>query len=441
MGGAWLVMGCLGIAALNGPAADAGEPAVVIHTGTLLAVPGQAAKSQQSIVIRDGRVTAILDGFVSAAQADVGADARVIDLSDRFVLPGLIDLHVHLTTEAEEGEALRVVTRDAAELALTASRHAIDTLNAGFTTVLDLGTSRAAHNEAIYALRNAISRGTAIGPRLLVTGSPIAATGASRTGHFAPGVEAIVGPEGTCDGADACRRVVQEQIAAGADAINLYNTGSIGDLKLTEQALTDSEMAAVVSAAHSLGRKVIADGHTARGINAALRAGADIIDTAPWPDEESYRLLRRGGVFLEPHMHAFKVAVGELRSGSTTVADQPDSPILARLRGVLALPFAAQRAFAEGVRLVYGSDTGIVRHGDNAGDFAEFAHIGLSPMQAIEVATVNAATAIGLRDEIGSIAVGHRADLIATAASPLADLAQLSRVNFVMREGHVYKMQ
>jgi imidazolonepropionase-like amidohydrolase len=204
--------------------------------------------------------------------------------------------------------------------------------------------------------------------------------------------------------------------------------------------MTDSEMRAVIATAHALGRKVIADGHTAQGINAALRSGADIIDTAPWPDSESLRLMRRNGVFLEPHMHAFVVAVGEIRSGSTTVADQPNSPILARLRSVLSQPFSAQRAYERGVRLAYGSDAGIVRHGDNAGDLIQLMRIGLSPMQAIEVATLNSAEAIGLRLEIGSIEVGKRADIIATDRSPLDDIAELHNVTFVMRDGHVFKM-
>jgi imidazolonepropionase-like amidohydrolase len=433
-------LACLSIWVFSASVAQSIRPVIVIRAGTLLAVPGQPPRVRQTLIIRDGRIADVRDGFVSLEDAGAGARAQLVDLSSQFVLPGMIDLHVHLTTEAEEGEALRVVTRDAADLALVGLRHARETLNAGFTTVLDLGTARQAHNEAVYALRRAIEGGLAIGPRLLIAGSPISATGSSRTGHFSDAVQAIVGPDGTCDGPENCSRVVRQQVANGADAINLYITGSIGDLRLVEQAMTDSEMRAVIATAHALGRKVIADGHFAQGINAALRSGADIIDTAPWPDSESIRLMRRNGVFLEPHMHAFVVAVGEMRSGSTTVADQPDSPILARLRSVLSRPFSAQRAYESGVRLAYGSDAGIVRHGDNAGDLLQLMRIGLSPMQAIEVATLNSAEAIGLRREIGSLEVGKRADIIATERSPLDDIAELNSVTFVMRDGHVFKM-
>ena len=138
-------------------------------------------------------------------------------------------------------------------------------------------------------------------------------------------------------------------------------------------------------------------------------------------------------------MHAFVVAVGERRSGSTTVADLPDSPIMVRLRSVLQEPFSAQRAHERGVRLAYGSDTGIVRHGDNGGDLLQLARIGLSPMQAIEVATVNSAEAIGLRSEIGSLEAGKRADIIATERSPLEEIGQLLKIAFIMRDGHVFK--
>ncbi|MEJ1964696.1 MAG: amidohydrolase family protein [Gammaproteobacteria bacterium] len=415
------------------------EPNVIIHAGSLLAVPGEPAKKNQTLVIRDGRIVAVRDGFISAAEAGLQGPFELIDLSTRFVLPGMIDLHVHLTTEAAEGEALRVVTRNAADLALVARGHARETLDAGFTTVLDLGTARAAHADAIRALKAAIEAGTVSGPRVLSVGSPISTPGSSRTGRFAGEVEAAVGPEGVCSGPDDCRRAVREQVALGADVINFYNTGSLGDLRIVEQAMTPAEMSAVVETAHALGRKVVADGHTAAGINAAVRAGADIIDTGPWADAESFRLMKQHGVYFEPHMHAFVVAVGSSRSGSTTVADEPESPILKRLRAVLDRPFSAQEAHESGVPLAYGSDTGIVRHGDNAGDLRELVKIGLTPMQAIQVATLRSAAALGLQAEIGSLLPGKRADVIATDRDPFVDVEALGAVSFVMREGHVFK--
>jgi imidazolonepropionase-like amidohydrolase len=151
--------------------------------------------------------------------------------------------------------------------------------------------------------------------------------------------------------------------------------------------------------------------------------------------------MKRQHVFLEGHMHAFVVAVAETRSGSTTVADQPDSPIITRLRSVLAQPFSAQRAYEAGVMLAYGSDTGIVRHGDNGAELIELTKIGLTSLQAIQVATLNSAQAIGLSAEIGSIEVGKQADVIASSGRPLGKVSDLTHVTFVMRGGHVFKMQ
>lgn len=427
------------LVALGMTLVHAAEPTVIIYAGTLLAVPGHAAKARQTLVVREGRVVAVKDGFLDADTMGMGPPVDVIDLSHEFVLPGMIDLHVHLTTETEPGEALRVVSRDAADLALVARHHARETVEAGFTTVLDLGTGRPQHDEAVRALKSAIAMGIASGPRVLSAGSPIAATGSSRTGRFSSEVEAVVGPDGVCNGPQDCQREVREQVAGGADVINVYNSGSIGDLQMVERAMTEPEMRAVVETAHALGRRVVADGHTAAAINAALRAGADIVDTAPWPDKESFRMMTRQRAFLEPHMYAFVVSVQDLRSGSTAVADTPDSPIVARLKGVLARPFSAQLAHERGVRLAYGSDTGIVRHGDNAGELVQLVAIGLTPMQAIEVATVNSAVAIGWSAEIGSLEPGKRADVIATRHDPLRDIAALRQVSFVMRDGHVLK--
>jgi imidazolonepropionase-like amidohydrolase len=411
--------------------ASPAEPLVVVHAGMLLAVPGTAPQARQTIIVRDGRIVAVRAGFLTPAQAGGGDGSEIVDLSDQFVLPGLIDLHVHLTTEIEAGEALRAVTRTAADLALAARHHARATFIAGFTTVLDLGTARQAHEEAIFALRDAISAGSAVGPRILAVGSPISPTGSSRTDHFVTDVEAAVEPQAVCDGADSCARAVREQVRRGADVINFYDSGSLRDVDLAEQVFTDAEMRAIVETAHALSRKVIADGHTAAGINAALRAGVDVLDTAPWPDETTWALLKERKAFFEPHMHAFVIAAG--------FGAQSSSPAALRVREVMSKPFSAQVAQQHGVPLAYGSDTGIVQHGDNGGDLAELVHIGLTPMQAIEVATIKSAAAIGWSGEIGTLEVGKRGDLIATRGNPLTDIGALQRIDYVMREGHGLK--
>ncbi len=409
---------------------------VVVHAGSLLSVPGQAPRSRQTLLIRNGRIAETRDGFLAPEAVAPGEAAQLIDLSSKFVLPGLIDLHVHLTTEVAAGGSLRTVTQEAPTLTAIAAANASRTLAAGFTTVLDLGTGYLAHEQAIYALRTAIAEGHLAGPRILAVGSPLYATGSSRTGRYTAAVLAALPPQGVCDGADACAEAVREQVRRGAEAINFYNSGSLNDVDLAEQTFTYEEMLAIVSTAHGLGRKVIADGHTAAGINAALRAGADIIDTAPWPDEESWALLKQTGAYLEPHMYAFRVVMGPEPTAAPVAT--PSSPADQRLKDVMSRPFSAQIAHQRGIRMAYGSDTGIVQHGDNAGDFIELVQIGLTPMEAIQVATVNSAMALGIADDVGTLEPGKRADLIATDTDPLADIAALRHVTFVMRNGMAY---
>jgi imidazolonepropionase-like amidohydrolase len=427
---------CVGGLAAAVPAATV----TLVHAGTLLAVPGVPPRDRQTLVIRDGRIAEIRDGFLAPADVEAPAGAEVLDLSDEFVLPGLIDLHVHLTTEVEGGEALRAVTRTAADLALVARRHAQETLRAGFTTVLDLGTGRADHEQAIFALRSAVNAGIADGPRILAVGSPIAPTGSSRTDRFTDDVDKVVGPQNVCDGAMSCANTVREQIRRGADAIVFYDSGSLRDADLAGQVFTDEEMRAVVATAHSLNRKVIADGHTAAGMNAAIRAGADVLDTAPWPDAETWKLLQGRNVYFEGHMHAFVVASG-LTSPAGDVGVQPEPPVAARVRSVMAKPFSAQVAHEHGVALAYGSDTGIVNHGDNAGDLGELVRMGLTPMQAIEVATIQSAAAVGWGAEIGTLEVGKSADLVAVQGNPLNDIHAVRAVRYVMRAGRGLRVQ
>ncbi|MFC1797241.1 amidohydrolase family protein [Pseudomonadota bacterium] len=414
---------------------------VLIHAGELLTDPALEPLQNVTLVVEHSRIRSVESGFLEPTDVGWNDEAvTVLDLSSAFVMPGLIDLHVHLTSPAEPGGDLRVVTLGPADLALMALELGHKNLAAGFTTVLDLGTGRRDHEQAIYALRNAISGGRVQGPRIISAGSPISPTGASRTGSYRSNVSAAIPPQGVCDGADDCRRVVREQIARGADIINVYNSGSLNDDFIAPQTFTDEEFSAIVETAHILGRIVVADGHTAKGINAALRAGADIVDTAPWPDEESWRLMKETGAVFEPHLYAFENAVGDAPEslGEGTMHWIP-SPIMRRLYEIKSKPYSAERAYREGIPIVFGSDTGVIPHGDNAGEFAELVRIGLSPAESIATATTNAAKVLKLDQQIGTLEAGKVADIIATHASPLEDVSELERVKFVMRKGVVFR--
>ena len=409
----------------------------MVHAGKVLTNPGKAPLTNQTIHVRDGLIVRLEPGFVTAK------GAVIVDLRDAFVLPGLIDLHVHLTTAPHPGGDLDDVTKTSADLALVGAMHAQRLLTAGFTTVLDLGTGRRNHEEAVFALRDAINDGRLSGPRILAVGSPLSVPGQSRTAGFSDAVEAAVGPVNACSGADACRRTVREQVKRGADVISFYNTGSLLSDPSPAQTFTDEEMRAIVATAHALGRPVVADGGNtpgdASGINAALRAGVDSIDTATYPDEETWSLLKRHDAYFVPHLYALEAAVGDTPNtlNQGTMGWLPLS-VLEFLYELKQEPPSAIAAHEAGVRFAFGSDPGVFPHGQNAREFAELVRVGLTPMEAITSATSAAADMLGRSAEIGAIEPGKTADLIATADNPLQDIRTLERVIWVMKGGSVF---
>jgi imidazolonepropionase-like amidohydrolase len=265
----------------------------VIHAGQLLAIPGTTPAERQSIVVEDGRITRVARGFISRSDlGDKGSTAHFLDLSRAFVLPGLIDSHVHLASAPGPGAIGKSVLQTEADLALTASQHAQITLQAGFTTVVDLGSvGTPGHENAIFAVRDAVRKGKLAGPRVLAAGTPIAATGLERASSYRDEIMASIDMRSVCDGPEDCRRAVRHQVKRGSDIVVFFNTGSLLASNPVAQTMTDEEMRAIVETAHSLGRKVIADGHHAAGIAAALRAGADIIDSAHLYDDDTFSLL------------------------------------------------------------------------------------------------------------------------------------------------------
>jgi len=415
----------------------------VIHAGQLLAIPGTPPARRQSIIIEDDRIAQVVSGFIGRSDLDDnGSSANFVDLSQAFVLPGLIDSHVHLASAPGAGNHGKALSRTEADLALTASHHAQLTLQAGFTTVVDLGSVGVpGHENAIFGVRDAVKKGKLAGPRILAAGTPIAATGLARAASYRGDVMAAIDMRSVCDGPDDCRRAVRHQVKRGSDIIVFFNTGSLLSSDPVAQTMTDEEMSAVVETAHSLGRKVIADGHHAPGIAAAARAGADIIDSAHLYDNTTFALLG-DDVFFQSHIYGVVMAVGET---AASLHDGlwgwlPDS-ILERFQAIRLRPFAMIAAYDYGLRnLAYASDAGVYEWGDNAGDFVEFVQRGMSRTDAILTATLNAARMLGLEDQLGSIVPGKQADIIATASSPLDDISELMRIQFVMRDGVVYRL-
>ena len=291
----------------TGLAHAATDTITIIHAGTLLAVPGSAPLKDQPVLVRNGEVMEIRPGFVSAS--DVDGTAKVIDLSTQFVMPGFIDLHVHLSGQAGSGGKLDRVTQTDADYALTAALYARRTLMGGFTTVRDLGSP----GRSVFALRDAVKTGRAVGPKIMVAGDAITATGGHGDFHgFRPEVLAALPKTGVCDGADGCRAAVHRQVKRGADVIKVTVTGGVMSETAagTGQQLTDAELRSIVEAAHSLGRKVTVHAHAAAGIEAALRAGFDSIEHAMWADKNTMKLFKKTGAWLIPTIYPI-AAVGD----------------------------------------------------------------------------------------------------------------------------------
>lgn len=421
-------------AALAAAAAPADEHMTIIHAGTLLAVPGEPPVDNRTIVVEDGRITRVDEGFVNPAA--IAGQVTLVDLSDKFVLPGLMDMHVHLLGELgpdSRNEALYVST---SARALRGAMYARRTLEAGFTTVRDLGGDP----EAIFALRDAIAKGYVPGPRILAAGSALAATGGHGDvdGYKAELLE-LWTPETVCDGPYACRRATRHAIKYGADWVKITATGGVlSDTATgTGQQMTADELAEIMRTAHALGVRVAAHAHGADGINAALEAGVDSIDHGTFLDDEGVRLLRRNGAYLVP----------TLLPGATIIPTMEGNPfftdaIKAKARAAAAASKEnVAKAHAAGVRIAFGTDTGVTPHGRNAEEFALMVQAGMSPMDAIRAATVVAAEMIAMADALGTVEVGKLADLVAVEGSPLEDITELERVSVVIKEGRVVHRQ
>jgi len=415
--------------ALAGPAiaqAPAPPQITVIHAGRLIADPSRPAAGPSTITIVDGRIRSVESGLNPAP-----AGARLVDLSNRTVLPGLIDLHVHLS--GDPGGDYREEAVDTNEHAtIVGVRNARTTLRAGFTTVRDLGSAP----QVGFALARGTRERLFSGPRIIASGPAISIVG----GHgdvsgFRPEVVAALAADNTCTGPVQCAERVRQFSRAGAQVIKFTATGGV----LSQQArgleahFTDEEMRAIVTTAHSLGLRVAAHAHGARGIEAAARAGVDSIEHGTFADRAAIAAMRANNTAFVPTLMAFT----GIREGLAQNRFTP--PVAAKVRETLAqLGQAARAARTAGVPVLFGTDAAVFEHGRNAQEFAMLVDlVGMSPAEAIASATTGAARLLDMENEIGRIAPGFSADLIAVGGDPLADVRALERVEFVMVRGQV----
>lgn len=406
----------------------------VIHAGELLAVPGEAAKANQTVVIEDGRIREVRDGFVAADT--FGEGAKLIDLKDSFVMPGMMDMHVHIQGELGPDQYRETLQMSDEDRGMRSVMYANRTLKAGFTTVRDLG----AEPQSVFALRKAAAQGWVDAPRIVAAGSSVAATG----GHGdVDGMQHELLEKFTsktiCDGADDCLRAVRYAVKYGADVIKITATGGVlSDTNTgTGQQMTDEELKTIMDAAHALGRKVAAHAHAAEGINAALRAGVDSIEHGSYADKESIRLFKKNGAYLVPTLLAGHTVVNMAKTSNFMSEDIKAKAI--RVGGDMIENF--KRSYQSGVKIAYGTDSGVSRHGTNAQEAVLMHDAGMSAMDILKSATVNAADLIDMSDSLGTIEAGKFADIIAMDGSPLEDIKELLDVDFVMKGGKTVKNQ
>jgi imidazolonepropionase-like amidohydrolase len=417
-----MVAGTGGITSAQSPA----PKRTVLRPGRVLDVRTGQLRTNQAIVIEGDKITQV----ISASEVKAAAGDTTIDLPDATLLPGLIDMHTHLTFDLSSlgYQGLAIST---AREALHGARNARRTLEAGFTTVRNLG----ARDYADIALRDAINDGDAIGPRIVASGPALGITGGHCDENLLPPAFHLQG-DGVADGIEGVQHKVREVIKYGADVIKICATGGVlskGDDPNASQ-YTLEEMKAIVADAHRLGRRVAAHAHGAEGVRWASEAGVDSIEHGHLMDDAAIATLKKNGTYLVPTLF-----LGEYMEKNMEHSDIPEYS-KQKMRDVTgAMRKNIGKAFAAGVKVAFGTDAAVYPHGLNAGEFHVYVKLGMTPLAAIQTATINAADLLGWTKTVGTIEEGKWADLIAVDGDPTKDVTTLEHVKFVMKGGNVYK--
>ncbi len=402
----------------------------VLHCGNIIDVATGKLVPQQTIIVEKNKITDVQSGYAKPGAGDV-----VVDLKNKTVLPGLIDMHVHIESETSKDQYIKRMSNTPADIAFEAQKHALTTLMAGFTTVRDLGGTG-----VNISLRNAINKGLVSGPRIFTSGKTIATTG----GHGDPSNgwrQDIKLPEGSengvVDSEEEARKAVRQRYQDGVDCIKITATGGVLSIAKSGKApqFTPNELDGVIQTANDYGFHVAAHAHGKEGMERALKAGVTTIEHGTFLDDETIKLFKDKGAYLVPTIIAGK-----------TVADS------AKVKGYyhpLVVPKAIEtgakiqeafgRAYKAGVKIAFGTDAGVYPHGYNAKEFQYMVEAGMPMEECLRAATLVSAEILGMKDQIGSLEKGKLADIIAVEGNPIADPKILMKVSFVMKDGKVYK--
>lgn len=406
------------------------QPTHLLHCGMMIDGITDDIQTETTIVIEDGKITGVEAGYFEG-----NSSASVIDLRDKTCMPGLIDLHVHLEGQGGPDNYIKQFVLNEADIAFNSIGYAQKTLMAGFTTVRDVGGSG-----VNISLRNAIAAGKVSGPRIFTAGKTIGTTGghADPTNGWKDDIEGDPGPkEGVINGVSDARKAVRQRYKEGSDLIKITATGGVLSLAKSGTApqFKMDELEAIVSTANDIGYHVAAHAHGVEGMQRAIKAGVRTIEHGTLMDEETRNLMIQHGTYLVPTLTAGK-----------SVADSAKIPgyfppvVLPKAKSIgPKMQDMFRKAYESGVKIAFGTDAGVFEHGKNATEFNYMVEAGMPPMKAIQAATITAAQVLGMESQLGSIESGKLADIVAVEGNPIEEINVLQYIQFVMKEGKVFK--